>query len=256
MTSLSTALKTRIKDTSAEPVLRWLAKRSRGIHMPFDLVKNEIYDRQAGDVMSRVLRPESNCVDVGCHEGQYIREFLRYAPLGQHVAFEPIPALAASLRRRFSSVRVVEAAASDRTGEASFFVVPAAPARSGLQRREFISQDGARQEIRVRTERLDASLPAGSKVDFIKIDVEGAEGLVLAGAAATIVRDRPYIVFEHGRRSSLAFGVTSAQIYETLVDRCGLRLSRLTDWLNCRAPLTQAAFVSSQEWYFLAHPPR
>lgn len=254
--AVSAALKARIKDTRAEPVLRWLVKRSRGIRMPFDLIKNEIYDRQATEVMRRVLSPGSGCVDIGCHEGLFLREFTKLAPRGLHWAFEPIPHLAARLRSEFASVRVVEAALSDRSGEASFFVLPEAPARSSLHSRDFIACAGVRQEIKVRTETLDAAIPAHQKIDFIKIDVEGAEGLVVAGGMDTIARNRPFIVFEHGRRSSLDFGVPPERIYQALVERCGLRISLLADWLCGRPALTRSAFAGSGDWYFLAHPAR
>ena len=59
-------IKAMIKDGNFEPYARWLVKRSRGLKMPLDLVKDEIYDRQAFEVMSRVLSPESCCVDIGC----------------------------------------------------------------------------------------------------------------------------------------------------------------------------------------------
>src|SRR5688572_5135475 len=118
--SVSAALKAGIKDTRVEPVLRWLVKRSRGIAMPFDLVKNEIYDRQAGEVMRRVLSADANCVDVGSHQGQFLREFMTLSPRGHHWAFEPIPRLAQRLKTEFPRVRVVEAALSDRSGDASF----------------------------------------------------------------------------------------------------------------------------------------
>ena len=248
------ALKAGVSNTRAEPVLRWLVKRSRGIRMPFDLVKNEIYDRQAGEVMRRVLKPSSNCVDIGCHQGQFLREFVRLAPQGRHWAFEPIPHLAEALRREFPSVQVMDAALSDRSGESSFFVLPDAPARSGLHKREFIGNSGARREIRVRTERLDDLVPPATQVDFIKIDVEGAEGPVIKGSLETIRRSRPCIVFEHGRRSSLDFGFAPEQIYDLLATHCGLRVSLLCDWLSGRAPLTKAAFTHNREWYFLAHP--
>ena len=82
-----------IKDGKVEPYARWLVKRSRGLKMPFDLVKDEIYDRQAFEVMSRVLSPESCCVDIGCHKGQFLTEYMNCAPKGTHFAFEPIPYL-------------------------------------------------------------------------------------------------------------------------------------------------------------------
>ncbi len=247
-------IKAAIKDTRAEPVARWLVKRSRGIRMPYDLVKNEIYDRQGAEVMQRVLSPGSNCIDIGCHAGQFLREFLRYAPHGHHFAFEPLPELAKALKDNFASVQIFELALSDRTGEISFFMVPNAPALSGLHRREFIRPEEPRRELRVRTERLDAMIPAQMKIDLLKIDVEGAEGLVINGGLDTIRRNRPYIILEHGRTSSAAFGTRSEHIYDILVDQCGLRISLLSDWLSGKRSLIKQEFIAQSEWYFLAHP--
>jgi precorrin-6B methylase 2 len=49
---------------------------------------NAAYDAQAVEVMRRCLRADSNCVDVGCHEGSILSEMLRFAPAGTHYAFE------------------------------------------------------------------------------------------------------------------------------------------------------------------------
>ena len=38
-------------------------------------------------------------------------------------------------------------------------------------------------------------------LDFLKIDVEGAEGLVIEGAAETIKKYRPIIFFEHNSQT-------------------------------------------------------
>ncbi len=90
-----------IKDGKVEPYARWLVKRSRGLKMPFDLVKDEIYDRQAFEVMNRVLSPESCCVDIGCHKGQFLTVYMGCAPKGTHFAFEPIPYLYEQLCKDF-----------------------------------------------------------------------------------------------------------------------------------------------------------
>lgn len=254
--STRAAIKSRIKDTSAEPYVRWLVKRSRGIRMPFDLVKNEIYDRQASEVMSRALSSDSNCVDIGCHRGQFLRDFLKYAPNGHHVAFEPIPKLAQWLRDEFPSVRICDCALSNVSGQATFYVVPESPALSGLRSRNFIRPGEVRQELKVRTERLDSLIAPSVKIDFIKMDVEGAEGLVIGGGLETISRNRPLIVLEHGVRSSADFGIASEEIYDALTVRCGLQVSLLQDWLSERRPLTRSEFVRQREWYFLAHPAR
>ena len=89
----------------------------------------------------------------------------------------------------------------------------------------------------------------------MKIDVEGAEGLVISGALETIKRDKPYIVLEHGEDSSLLFGMSSEDIYDMLVTQCGLGLSLLPNWLSKKRPLTKREFLSQRGcWYFLAHP--
>lgn len=252
--SIRYLIKRYIRDRKSEPYVRWLIKRSRGIRIPFDLVKNEIYDRQATEVMSRVLSVDSNCIDIGCHKGDFLRTFLKYAPQGRHFAFEPIPKLADRLRVEFPSVQVFDLALSDASGKAAFYVVPAAPALSGLHSRDFIRRTELRQKIRVKTERLDAVIPTGTKVAFIKMDVEGAEGLVIAGALDTIVKNRPFIIFEHGMQSSAVFGTTSEDIYDLLVGRCGLRISLLRSWLFRMPPLSKREFAAQSEWYFLAHP--
>lgn len=253
---MKAAVKAALKDSALEPPIRWVVKRLRGLRMPYDLVKNEIYDRQAAEVMRRVLRPESNCIDVGAHKGQFLREFLRCAPRGRHVAFEPIPQLAESLRTDFPGVEVFNIALSDRAGMASFFVLPETPALSGLSERPFLMPEAVRQEIQVRTERLDALVPADRPIDLVKIDVEGAEGLVLAGALETLRRCRPFVVFEHGRASSEALGTSTEALYDLLTRDCGLRVSRLADWLHGRRSLTADEFARADTWYFLAHPER
>jgi len=50
-------------------------------------------------------------VDIGAHEGEILKWLVRLSP-GPHWAFEPIPACAARLRRRFPDVTVEQAALS------------------------------------------------------------------------------------------------------------------------------------------------
>ena len=252
---MKAVIKTMIKDRGVEPYARWLVKRSRGLRMPFDLVKDEIYDRQAFEVMSRVLSPASCCIDIGCHKGQFLTEYMNCAPNGTHFAFEPIPYLYQQLCENFPSARVYNYALSDKRGETSFYVLPDKPALSGLNSRDTIQKDLSREKITVRTERLDDVIPAEVKIDYIKIDVEGAEGLVISGALETIKRNKPYIVLEHGEDSSLLFGMSSEDIYDMLVTQCGLNISLLADWLSKKPPLTKEEFTNQSGcWYFLAHP--
>lgn len=208
--------------------------------------------------MSAVLRPTSSCVDVGCHAGGILRQMIAFAPDGRHFAFEPIPDLAAGLRREFPGVQVFEVALSDESGMAEFKHVTSRPGYSGLRERAYPTDHETVQTIQVRTERLDDLLPPDASVDFMKVDVEGGELAVFRGATRTIETHRPYIVFEHGLGAAEFYGTTPQEVYDLLVERCGLRISLLDAWLGNKPPLTRDAFAAQfyehRNFYFLAHP--
>lgn len=65
-------------------------------------------DVKIAQVLALIARPNSNCIDVGAHRGAILSHIVRIAPLGRHVAFEPLPRFAASLRRKFPQVAVHE----------------------------------------------------------------------------------------------------------------------------------------------------
>ncbi|MBV8444315.1 MAG: FkbM family methyltransferase, partial [Candidatus Dormibacteraeota bacterium] len=144
-----------------------------------------------------VLRPDSNCLDVGAHEGLWLSEFVRLAPRGKHMAYEPLPHLAGQLRQRFPSIAVRQKALSNSPGESDFVFVPEMPGYSGLRERHYPGVV-TKQRIRVLTERLDDAWPRRRRLAVMIVDVEGAERLVFEGAIGTLRRSRPTIVFEHG----------------------------------------------------------
>ncbi|TAM86504.1 MAG: hypothetical protein EPN43_10485, partial [Jatrophihabitans sp.] len=48
-----------------------------------------------------LLRHDSNCIDVGAHEGRFLSHMVNRSPDGQHLAWEPIPHLAQQARKTF-----------------------------------------------------------------------------------------------------------------------------------------------------------
>lgn len=177
------------------------------------------------------------------------------APDGHHLAFEQIPSHAKSLLEKFPSVEIFNMALGDKTGNTPFYINPTALALSGLDKREHRVKGEQSEKIIVQIERLDNVVSLDSDVNLIKIDVEGAQGLVFLGAVDTIKKDQPFIIFEHSGESSNLFGISSAQIYDLIVNECGLNISLLSNWLNNKSPLTKAQFIDQKEWYFIAHPP-
>ena len=70
--------------------------------------------------MQRVLSKHSNCIDVGCNTGDFLKQMLKFAPLGYHYAFEPIPRLATKLKKRFPNTDVKNVALSNSETETTF----------------------------------------------------------------------------------------------------------------------------------------
>lgn len=202
--------------------------------------------------LATTLRPDSVAIDVGAHAGTVLRDLLRIAPQGRHVAFEPLPSMAAELRRSFPSVDVREIALSEHAGTSTFVHVVRDPAYSGLLERTYPAGSGdVLERITVKLAPLDSEI-GDLRPAFIKIDVEGAELQVLRGAVETLARFRPTLWFEHARGASDHYGTTPGEVWD-LLDGVGLSRIYNADGLG---PFSRDGFIEAYElgsvWNYLA----
>ena len=213
-------------------------------------------DRRDNENLKRVLaftlQSDSNCIDVGAHDGQILREILRCSPVGRHIAYEPLPKFFDRLVSEFPQVDVRPTALSNVKGESTFKYVRTNPGYSGLRERWYPGAEEI-ETITVKTECLDLSLPRGYMPALIKIDVEGAELQVLEGGIETISRYKPAIVFEHGLGAAEYYDSRPESVFDLLCRRAGLRIFDL----DGQGAYTLAEFVttfnSGQRWNFVAH---
>jgi FkbM family methyltransferase len=197
-------------------MMQWLRHIVKWVihHFPVALTKNERYDRLTTAIIKRVCHTNSVCIDAGAHTGKILLQLMKHAPKGRHWAFEPIPQLFHSLKRRYgSAVNVYPYALSNVHGTSSFNFVTTDMAYSGLRKRKYDKPEKDKQ-IQVRTEMLDHVIPATEKIALMKVDVEGAELLVLQGAINTIKRSKPVILFEFGKAGSLAYGYDDQVMFD------------------------------------------
>jgi FkbM family methyltransferase len=203
-------------------------------------------------VLATALRADGNAIDIGANVGAVLTEILRIAPDGRHIAYEPIPALRQRLEAGFPGVDVRGRALSDHSGTADFVHVTDAPTRSGLRRRPDLPPGAHTEQISVAVERLDDDLEDGYAPTLIKIDVEGAEVDVIRGAARTLERHRPVLLFEHGAGGADLYGRSSGELFEVL-DGVGLRIFDLEG----DGPFSRQAFEEMFDrpvWNWLAAP--
>ncbi len=213
--------------------------------------RNRIDDRHLKLLLSFSLRSDSNCLDVGANRGLFLRDFQRVAPHGHHIAYEPVPNQWERLVRLFPEMDIRRRALSDHEGEKPYVHV-LDPGFQGYSRLEdFLKEetfpDGLQTNtFLIATERLDNHLPDGWLPDFVKIDVEGAELLVLRGAIETLRRSKPVIALEHGWHADV-----SEEIYKLICDDVGLRVFDM----DGHGPLDRSQFLEGvvTRWNWVAH---
>ena len=213
-------------------------------------------DAHVAAILPKILKTDSNCVDIGAHVGDVSAKFLSLAPHGRHFAFEAIPILAEKVRYRLPQIKVECVAVSDQSGNIEFNWVSSNPAFSGIKARSDLRPEDTIERIQARTERLDVLVPVDVDVRLIKIDVEGAEMGVFRGAERILNRNKPYLIFEHGS-AARDYGTTSADVFQLLASH-GLKIWRFDHWLSGQPAFDETTFVSTvatgKYWNFLAGP--
>lgn len=178
--------------------------------------------------LNRHLEPGMVLWDVGAHVGEYtLLAAKAVGASGEVHAFEANPVMARILEEnvllnRFENVRLNRCAIADSRGELEFRVMEE-PAVSFLSPRgggEEKSPARLERTIRVPAMSLDDYLEeAGRAPDLIKVDVEGAELMVLSGAAGLLdgsVGAPPVWILEYSWENCPRFGYEPDELVSSL----------------------------------------
>lgn len=193
------------------------------------------------DLYESILRPGDVALDVGANVGIFSIAIGRaVGPSGRVLAFEPQPPIFEILQRNLaanglSQVEARRAIVAAADGEGEFVDLHSLPAGwpfnfggIDLSSRAFSAYGDT---VATPMLRID-SLGLG-RCDFIKVDVEGAEALVVAGALGTIAACRPLLSVECDRPDQMAI------VVDALLSR-GYRLWRFRG-VNMRVPNPKGA---------------
>ena len=189
---------------------RWTRRAFESVYLTYKWLLEAGPTAKLGDL----VEPGSTVIDVGANIGFFAVKFGRWAGQGGRViAIEPEARNLDSLRRRVEraglsgSVECVQAVAAGQPGELRLAVNPTHPGDHQIA--------GEGEPVRAVT--LD-ELTAGElrRVSLIKIDVQGAESLVLAGARTVLEKDRPALFVEVDDEGLRGFGSSAGELFETL----------------------------------------
>ena len=228
------------------------------IFLHIDATQNLKYDRLTNKILRSQLKSDSNCVDIGCHKGEILKEILKHSPNGTHFAFEPLPELFQSLCNRYGKrAHIYSYALSDTDGgSVEFNHIINAPAYSGLRKRNYDSLDHVEIEtIRVEKRTLDQVID-DTRIDLVKIDIEGGDYHALLGARNILQNYHPLLIFEFGKGGADYYGVTAGQMYGYLADELGYGIYTLDAFVRNGNPLGLNEFTedfeTGKEYYFVA----
>jgi FkbM family methyltransferase len=198
----------------------WLAGRGALDH---ELIYNGFEATETGFV-ERYLQPGMTVLDIGAHHGLYtLLASKRVGPSGRVIAFEPSPRERRRLRQHVringcANVSVEGVALGDHAGEADLFLVEGLQDWCNSLRRPEVEERTC--VVRVEVRPLDEVLRelGVSRVDFIKLDVEGAELSFLRGAAKLLAGgSRPVILAEVQDLRTRPWGYPAREIIKYLV---------------------------------------
>ena len=182
------------------------------------------YEQDEIAFVRSVLKPGDTAIDVGAHIGFFTMQMAAMVgPAGRVYAFEPFSSNADLLERSI---------AENRFADRIVFVRAAVGAASGTATLTFPTEtlnSGGAYLLRDGSSRLAGNLARPvpvvaldaaqirQPVRFIKMDVEGAEPLVLRGAAGLLKRDRPIVLSElHPLQLDRASGMSADRFLDDL----------------------------------------
>lgn len=189
------------------------------------LERNERITRQ----FVRLLRPGDHVIDVGANVGYFTLVAARLVgPTGGVHAFEPSPQVFPWLRANARlnpvlNICVHQKAVTDRGGPVRFHA--ASPDRTGYSSIRDLGTATAAVTT-VDAVALDDLLNELPPTRLVKIDVEGAEWLVLQGMRRLLERDRPHLICELDDGFLRELGADAEQVCQFLRD-AGYDLHRI-----------------------------
>jgi FkbM family methyltransferase len=162
------------------------------------LVQLGEFERGEVAFLRRVCRPDHICFDVGANIGYFTITLAKAACDGIVYSFEPIPVNARIVELNcalndLENVKVIQQALSDREGDATFFWSTDSAFSSLLD----TQRKNVRRQINVRCTTIDLFIRKVGvpRIDILKMDIEGAEGLALQGANELLASNhRPLVI--------------------------------------------------------------
>ena len=151
----------------------------------------QYFDREERRFLAERLGPDLVLVDIGANVGGYALFAATLAgPGGRVLAIEPqadiFERLTFNIRQNgFSAVKALEVAVSDRDGEVTLFVDPKNKGETSMR---LVGTAGASVKVPAKALGTIVAEEGFERIDAMKLDVEGAEDLILVAFFRDVAR--------------------------------------------------------------------
>lgn len=201
--------------------------------------------------LNKYLTPEMTFLDVGANQGEYSLFAAKRLTAGKVVAFEPVDFFFNLLNENitlnhFKNIQTLHYGLSDTEQQLPIYMgQPGKGEHEGLAT-IFQSEQRSRFIQNINLKKLDDVWPSLNlqRLDFMKIDVEGAEMMVVKGAQKTIARYKPLIMMEinNGTYTSAGYSIDDIQGFFTDL---GYSLHTITKKGGLKMPATIPDFCNA-----------
>lgn len=201
---------------------RWIARNDACGRM----ILRGSFENEERMFVEQILRPGMVVLDIGAHHGYYtLLASQKVGPQGRVIAFEPSVRERRKLLKHLqlnacTNVQVEENALGETVGIEKFFIVEGRETGCNSLRPPAVRKSTYVVEVPITRLNEYVQLQNLARVDFVKMDVEGAELAVLKGATDFLERrPRPIIFCEVQDLRTRPWGYPAREIVDFLRQR-------------------------------------
>ena len=189
------------------------------------------YEKELGDLVKKMLRPDDVFIDIGANIGYFSLLAATISPTIKVISFEPVKDLFKKMDKNFSindskNIIAINAAVGEINEHRHLYLSAIDNlGMSSFQQPENYSGKREKVEVIVVDDWFKTS--GLTKIDLIKLDIEGSELAALKGMRTVLEKQMPVLIVEINPEALLLFGLKPLDIcnYLSQLDFDGFLIS-------------------------------
>jgi FkbM family methyltransferase len=218
-------------------------------HLSRKVIRRGNWEPYETSIFYKYLKPGILVIDAGANFGHFsLIAANKIGEKGQVIAFEPEPVLFSHLKRNaelvaFNNITVINGALGEKETTAYLYFDAENRGGHSLTEKNILKKA---HKIKVPLYQLDTFLEKQENhlpLGLMKLDTQGSEGLIFAGAWQSIQRDRPVIITEFCPNFLMNLNKNPTELLERFI-KLGYRLSIIDEKREELIPVTSPDFRS------------